>query len=213
MKGRPILVAIATALVLVMSSVVMAAPPQGKVLVFHNTGSAKNPGVPIEISVDALPVHLAHGDELVIDADGTATPGHGGRKDVEATFGDTLTSWPTSGWVEGIGWFDNDWDLVSPRTWTMGDDLHVEDQATHPGANRNDIHNCPPGLFWDPTVIDYDGSFRDGQLVDVDLETGWDFAGASGPDPAMKFFDSNNNGFWDDGEDIVLDSDSDGTVG
>ena len=49
--------------------------------------------------------------------------------------------------------FDNDGD----GAWTFGvagDDLHVEDPATHPGAIREGTHD--DGL--DPLVLDYDGS-------------------------------------------------------
>ena len=36
---------------------------EGKVRVCHVTGSKKNPGVEIEVSENALPAHMGHGDE------------------------------------------------------------------------------------------------------------------------------------------------------
>ena len=62
----------------------------------------------------------------------------------------------------------------------------------------------------DCDVLDLDGSFFNGQQVDVDLETGSAFTGCPGVDPLLKFVDANANGFWDNGEDIVLDTNNDG---
>ncbi len=142
----------------------------------------------------------------IIDADGTATPGRGlpGAIDAGLIVGATLTSWPTGFYVEGLDWFDND----ASCTWTLGDDLHVEGQA-HPTALRDAFHDANPA-FTDPVVLDLDGSFFDRQPVDVDLETGSTFTGCSGVDPMLMFFDANGNLYWDDGEDIVLDTDGNG---
>lgn len=172
-------------------------------------------GTPAEktlvLPLDGAAGHVAgHGDfygtcaGTIIDADGTASPGDGVPDYIEVTLGDALTSWPTGGYVEGIDWFDTDGNC----TWTMGDDLHVEGPL-YAGAIRDGIHDDNASYF-DPLVLDLDGSLLDGDQVDVDLETGTTFTGCPGVDPLMKFFDANGNGFWDNGEDIVLDLDGDG---
>ncbi len=148
--------------------------------------------------------------EPIIDADGTLSPARGVPAFVEVTIGDPLTSWPDVPPVqgtEGLDWFDND----GSCTWTFGDDLHVEGVA-YPGANRNAFHDQNP-IFFDPIVLDLDGSFFDGQQVDVDLETGTSFTGCPGPDPVLKYFNTNGVTNWDDGEDIVLDLNLDSVFG
>ena len=153
----------------------------------------------------------AHGDfygtcgATYIDVDGTVSAGDGVPAAIDVTLGDALTPWPTGIYVEGVDWFDND----GSCTWTMGDDLHAEGPA-HPSALRDAVHQNS-GAFSDPVVLDLDGSLFHGQRVTHDLETGSTFVGCPpGLDPLMKFFDANGNGFWDDGEDIVLDLDNDG---
>jgi hypothetical protein len=154
----------------------------------------------------------AHGDFFggcgarIIDADGSVSPGRGlpAFIDPGLVVGMTLSSWPTGFHVEGIDWFDND----GSCTWTFGDDLHVEGPA-HSTASRNALHDSNPPIV-DPVVLDLDGSFFDGQQVDVDLETGSAFTGCPGVDPLLMFHDADGNTFWDNGEDIVLDLDSDG---
>ena len=151
--------------------------------------------------------------EPIIDLDGTATAGVGGLADQEVYILAPLTSFPTGGYIEGLDWFDNDASL----NWTAGDDLHVEDPTTHPGAIRDGVHND----FLDPIVLDLDNSL-DGtagnESVHVDLETGTvDPSGSlnwtPAMDPEIAFFDSNGNNYWDDGEDIVLDTDLNGEFG
>ncbi len=153
-----------------------------------------------------------HGDFIggcggrIIDADGTVSAGRGLPAFIDAglVVGATLTSWPTGFDVEGLDWFDND----GSCTWTFGDDLHVEGVA-YPGANRNALHDANP-QFSDPVVLDLDGSFFDGQQVDVDLETGSTFTGCPRVDPLLMFFDADGSGNWDDGEDIVMDGNGNG---
>ena len=55
-----------------------------------------------------------------------------------------------------------------------------------------------------------DGSFVNGQQVDVDLETGTTFTGCPGVDPRLMYYDTNGVTNWDDGEDIILDVNGDG---
>jgi hypothetical protein len=93
----------------------------------------------------------------------------------------------------------------------MGDDIHVEG-AAYPTAIRNAIHDdfTPIANIVDPVVLDLNGSFINGQQVDVDLETGTAFTGCNGVDPALMFFDANGVTNWDDGEDIILDTNGNG---
>lgn len=144
--------------------------------------------------------------EPIVDSDGSTTAGVGDPTTVQVRAGDALTTWPTGFSTEGLDWFDND----DSCTWTAGDDLHVEgsDYAT---AQRDGFHD--DGAFFDPVVLDLNGNLTDGQQVDVDLETGTSFTGCSGPDPALRFRDTNVNGNWDEGEDIVLDQNQNGTFG
>lgn len=140
---------------------------QPKVTICHKFGTpAENTltvGYPAAIS------HIReHGDflgacpqyDLFIDVDGIATPGRGLPQGINVQVGDFLTSWPTNSGNEGIDWFDND---VS-CTWTLGDDLHLEDNwGACSAAIRNGFHD----LGFDCAVLDLDGSFFQGQQVDV----------------------------------------------
>jgi hypothetical protein len=178
--------------------------------------------IPLFDPTDPLTVDAVDGAKLCqpcdalndkcIDADGTATAGRGDfGVDGEVMAGDSLSSWPTGGWNEGLDWFDND----DSCTWTLGDDLHVEDPDTHPGALRDGKHDDNIDNF-DPLVLDLDGNLADGQGVDVDLETGtvnpngFSDSLCDGPDPLLKFKDTSTNTYWDNGEDIVLDVNGDG---
>jgi hypothetical protein len=156
--------------------------------------------------------HTWKGD-MIIDLDGIASPTAGNpASDQEVVRFDPLTPFYTGFYVEGLDWFDNDFSL----SWTAGDDLHVEDPTTHPGAIRDGTHDD----LLDPIVLDLDGSL-DGtpgnEPVHVDMETGTvDPSGLLSPwvpqtDPQIMFFDSIiPNGNWDGGEDIVLDVNSNG---
>ena len=132
--------------------------------------------------------------DFCIDADGTATPGDGLPGAAQVMPGMMLTSFPATFNNSGLDWFDNDGNMA----WTMGaagDDLHVEDFAFCPGALRDGSHQ----LGVDCKVLDIDGSLFTGQGVFCDLEIG----GCPG---SVKFHDMNGNTAWDDGEDIVLDT-------
>jgi hypothetical protein len=145
-------------------------------------------------------------EEPIIDADGSASRFDGVPGAVEVSIGDTLTSWPTGRWQEGLDGFDTDGNDI----WTPGDDLHVEDPTTHPGAIRDGTHD--DGL--DPLVLDLDDSLNTtpgNEPVSCDFETGT-FCQAGYLVP-LKFFDTSGNGFWDDGEDIVWDLNGDGVFG
>ena len=143
--------------------------------------------------------------DAIIDADGTISRFSGDPEYREVADGDPLTAFPTGFSDEGLDWF-----TVGDCLWTFGDDLHVEDPASHPGALRNGVHD--DGL--DPLVLDWDNSLDTDpavEHVDVDLETGSTFTGCPfGGDPKIKFFDANGSFFWDDGEDLVLDINLDG---
>jgi hypothetical protein len=187
-----------------------AAAPAPKVLVCHKFGTPAQQT--LEVAYAAAVSHVrAHGDFLgacpetdaVVDLDGIATPTAGSSSDQVVQVGDPLTSWPTGFGLEGIDWFDND----GTCTWTMGDDLHLEDPfGACTTAIRDGLHN----VGFDCDVLDLDGSFFDGQQVDVDLESGTTFTGCPGPDPLLKFHDANFSGLYENGEDIVLDADNDG---
>ena len=144
--------------------------------------------------------------DVCIDADGIATAGRGLPGAGEVFAGQALTSWPTGRWTEGLDWFDND----GTCTWTPGDDLHLEDPAGACATGFRDGWHDQNATFQDCAVLDLDASFFDGQQVDVDLETGTTFTGCLGVDPLLKFYDLSGNGFWDNGEDIVLDANNNG---
>ncbi len=149
---------------------------------------------------------IVPGVDRCIDTDGTATPGDGFANpltagSIQVFRGAPLHAWPTGGGFEGLDMFDNDGNAA----WTFGpagDDLHVEGPA-HPGAIRNAFHDPT-----DPVVLDYNGSLWAGQPVNCDFEFGA-FCPPTLPG-LVKFFDSNGNGLWDNGEDIVLDVNGNG---
>ncbi len=141
--------------------------------------------------------------DAIVDADGTLSRFSGDPTFRDVKDGDPLTTWPTAGGVEGIDLFDTD----GSASWTFGDDIHVEDSRTHPGAIRNGVHD--DGL--DPNVLDWDNSLDStpgAEPVSCDLEGGAFCTGTLLTD--LKFFDANGDGKWNDGEDIVLDLNGDG---
>jgi hypothetical protein len=151
--------------------------------------------------------------DKIIDADGTASDGTGIPGAVELSCGAPLTSFPVTGAADaGLDWFDNDHD----GQWTFGlggDDLHSEDPNTCPTAIRDGFHD----LGSDCKVLDMDGSLANGQPVDCDLEVNFPFTephlsngGCPSSINGIKYYDANGDGSWDDGEDIVWDSNGNG---
>jgi hypothetical protein len=142
--------------------------------------------------------------DAIIDADGTASrfSGSGFAANIQVFPGAPLTGWPAGG-NEGIDLFDTD----GSTSWTFGDDLHVEDPATHTGAIRNGVHDD----FLDPLVLDWDNSLDatpGSEAVNCDLEGGVFCTGTLLTD--LSFYDANGDGSWNDGEDIVLDTNGNG---
>lgn len=184
------------------------------VMVCHKYGTAAENTLilPYEGAINHI---RAHGDfpgacpesDQFIDLDGIASAGPGGAEYIQVKVGDTLTAWPTGSWNEGIDWFDKDDNCV----WSDGDDIHLESPVS--GACPTGVRNALHDLGLDCIVLDLNGDFADGQLVDFDLESGIAFASSGCPppvDPKLKFFDANNNLHYDNGEDIVLDANNDG---
>jgi hypothetical protein len=151
-------------------------------------------------------------EDKIIDADGIATAGDGlgtcgspvTAGAVQVAYGDPLTSWPT-----GFDPDDHGIDIlegVVDDAWTStcsGDDIHLEGSACPTGVRDGD-HD----LGEDCKLLDYDGSLVDGQAVDCDLESGSFCTGSLLTD--LVFFDANGDGYYDNGEDIVIDSNGNG---
>lgn len=185
---------------------------QPKVTICHKFGTPAEQT--LEVAYPGAIGHVkSHGDFLgacpefdsYIDVDGQATTGRGIPEGINVQVGDPLTSWPTGFALAGLDWFDNDGNCV----WTLGDDLHEEDPAVCPTALRDGLYTSNANNQ-DCVVLDLDASLTDGQQVDVDLESGTSFTGCPGPDPELKFHDRDSDGFYDDGEDIVLDVNGNG---
>ncbi len=158
------------------------------------------------------------GNDVIIDADGIATVGDGlgtcgspviaGAQQV--AFGDPLTTWPASDPDNhGIDILEG----VVDSAWTStcsGDDIHIEGASTAcPTGDRDGFHQDGTGASGpDCVVLDYDGSLAEGDTVDCDLESGFFCTGTLLTD--LVFFDTDGDGAWDDGEDIVVDTNGNG---
>jgi len=196
------------------------AAQQGKVEICHVTGSQTNPIVLIEVSANSLDAHLAHGDflatnngtddasigcaaDFIIDADGIATPLRGISPATVTVFvGANLTSFPSAS-AEGLDWFDND----GNQAWTIGvDAIHIERNPN--GACPTAIPNASHEVGFDCVLVDIGNNLINGQPVSCDLENG--FACTAAELAAFKYHDANNNGIYDLGEDLVLDTNNDG---
>ena len=197
----------ALTLMLVVATAVAAPAP--KITICHKYDTPDQ--ATLTIGYPAVSAHFAnHGDwagvcpesDKFVDVDGIASPYSGLPAGIEVKVGDTLTGWPTGFYTEGIDWFDND----TTCTWTSGDDLHLERTASCATGIGDGIHQ----LGLDCVLLDLDASFYDGQQVDVDLESATTFTGCPGTDPLLMFYDADGNGFYDNGEDIVLDANANG---
>lgn len=184
------------------------------------------PGTPAEqtkeVPSQAVPGHLGHGDEegaceggeppeplndAVIDADGTDSRFSGDPEARDVSEGDELSTFPVDNPNDsGLDAFDQDGD----GQWTMsdageaGDDLHVEGPAFCDTGQRDSVHQEGQ----DCLVLDTNDDLTTGDQVDCDLEIGADLTGSfdSCPPSDVVYHDANDNGAWDDGEDIVHDS-------
>lgn len=213
----------AAPLLLVSAGTALAQPDNGQ-------GSEKEtichkPGTPAEqtkeVPSQAVPGHMNHGDEqgpcdggeppepedVVIDADGTASRFSGDPDAREVGEGDELSTFPVDSPNDsGLDAFDQDGD----GQWTMseageaGDDLHVEGPAFCDTGQRDSVHQEGQ----DCLVLDTNDDLATGDQVDCDLEIGADLTGSfdSCPPDGVTYHDANDNGAWDDGEDIVQDS-------
>jgi hypothetical protein len=155
--------------------------------------------------------------DLIVDADGITTRGDGlgscglaataGSLDVSV--GDPLTTWPTSQGFQGPEGIDILEGGVPDDAWTFGcngDDLHLEEPngSCTTGFRPTAVHDDPG----DCKLLDHDNSLVNGQPVDCDLESGTFCTGTLLTD--LKFYDQNTNNVYDNGEDIVIDSNNNG---
>jgi len=144
--------------------------------------------------------------DLCIDGDGVASPTDGGAGAFEVQVGDALASFPVTGLppFSGLDAFDND----SDGNWSAGDDLHVEDPGAVDVAGNsvcpNAIRNAAHDLGADCKVLDIDGSLVTGQPVTCDVEFQIEFV-VGACDSRVRYRDTNGNGVWNSGEDLVLD--------
>ncbi len=191
-----------------------SADPLPTVTICHKTDSPTNPWVQITVSYNSVPDHLAHGDflvdprhpcppppcpvnDVIVDADGTASAGDGIPGAVQVKCGDILIAFPMFTPIGngcGLDLIDRD---GSGTNWTPGDDLMVEGTAFCPTAIRDAIYQAG----FDCKVLDVNGDLVGGEFVTCDVEIGG---------CRLSFHDANGNGYWDDGEDIIRDGNGNG---
>ncbi len=136
--------------------------------------------------------------DVCIETDGFTTIGDGIPWAAEVMLGDPLTRFARSpDNRSAVDMFDQD----GSGSWTIGDDLHTE--APVYGGSRDGDHDAN-----DPTLLDLNGDLAIGQSVDCDLDTG-SFCGTIDY-TLFRFFDSDGDGYWNNGEDIVLDMNKNG---
>ncbi len=138
------------------------------------------------ISPALLPSAPPEPDKLldtIIDADGVVTSDDGIPGAVEVSDGDLLIDFTgtTNYFLSLIGMFDTD----SSGSWTEGDDL-----IAHTSANVPKV------------ILDKDGSLTSISVPDFYLDALTTYWG-------IRYHDANGNGGWDNGEDIVLDTNGD----
>ncbi len=204
--------AISAAVLMLFSSASAAAVPS--LTICHKEGTPAE--MTLTLPYPAAMSHIrAHGDrfrpcgvvDMIIDADGTASPGDGVPAAVNTPLNAPLSDFPVLGVADaGLDWFDNDGD----GQWTFGvDDLHSEDPNTCPTAIRDGDHD----LGFDCKVVDMDNSLFDGQGVNCDLEVNAAFTppfttngvGCPSSQNNIRYYDADGDMSWDDGEDIILD--------
>lgn len=145
--------------------------------------------------------------DICIDGDGIASSAAGS---FSAVWGMSLNTWPTGGFNEGIDWFDFD----ANDAWTAGglnDAIHLEDGN---GSCGTGIRDGSHQLGQDCIVLDL-GANLAAQHVDCDLETGT-FCGPTKitylTTNGIKFLEGevSSDGFYNNGEDIIIDVNGDG---
>lgn len=147
--------------------------------------------------------------DAIIDTDGTASPTAGGPASQEVRCGDPIISLNATPNVAGLDTLNDALGAFCGfHAWVFGpvggDDIHLEDPfddpdgvvSTCPTAIRDAVYN----LGADCVVLDLDGSLFDGLGVCCD----------NACDPLLSFHDLNGNGWYNDGEDIVLDVNGNG---
>lgn len=133
--------------------------------------------------------------DIIIDADGFTTPGDGIPEAVDVFDGAPLANFAaTIPFASGTGvdMFDND----NSRNWTEGDDLMTEGMAfTGVPWSRNKRYDASV----DKVILDKNGSLVDKQPVSFDLD-------GMGAMLRIRYYDADQDGTWDNGEDIVFDA-------
>jgi len=164
--------------------------------------------------------------DIIIDLDGIATDGLGVAADQEVFPGAPLQAWPAPfpaplpppGQRAGIDWVDRDNTPVGDaKAWSDGDSLFSEDANLCPTAIRDQKFNAPlilGGTQRDCLILEGPlGAIPNDLVTDCDLETGGSPSGLFLNPPCqdrrlnvqLAFHDIDGNGFWNNGEDIVLD--------
>ncbi len=161
--------------------------------------------------------------DIIIDLDGNLTTGPGGPADQEVMPGSPLTAWPAppgpglppASDRAGIDWLDRNQTFVS-KTWNDGDSLFSEDPNACTNSNRDQRYNTNVDCIILEGPL---GPIPNNLLTDCDLETGTSPSGLFAPatecqdvrpNVKLTFFDTDKNGVWSFGEDIVLDANGDG---